>query len=89
MDNRGAARGVSKRAGRYMSSIIKSIGHGLLAAGLLFLVIYLFGCYLKGLEALRDAVNPLAPKSYLALLPLMPGSLLLWVGNRLSTRPRS
>jgi hypothetical protein len=87
MDNRWAARGVRVRV-VIMGSIIKSIGHGLLAAGILILVIYLFGCYLKGLEALRDALNPLAPKTYLAFLPLTPGSLLLWVGNRLSTRPR-
>ena len=87
MDNRWAARGVRVRVA-IMGNIIKSIGQGLLAAGILILLIYLFGCYLKGLEALRDALNPLAPKTYLAFLPLMPGSLLLWVGNRLSTRPR-
>jgi hypothetical protein len=71
------------------SSIVKSIGHGLLAAGILLLVIYLFGCYVKGLEALRDALNPLVPKTYLALLLLVPGSLLLWLGNRLSTSHRT
>jgi hypothetical protein len=64
-----------------MRSIVKSVGHGLLAAGILLIVAYLFGCYLKGHEALSDALNPLAVKTYLALLPLAPGSLLLWLGS--------
>jgi len=38
-----------------MGSIIKSIGHGLLAAGILLIVIYVLGPYLRSREAFRDA----------------------------------
>jgi hypothetical protein len=62
-----------------MGSIIKSIGHGLLAAGILLIVIYGLVAYLRGREALRD----------LALLPLAPGLLLLWLGDLFAARRRS
>ena len=39
-----------------MGSIIKSIGHGLLAAGILLIVIYVFGAYL-----IHGATNHAAP----------------------------
>jgi hypothetical protein len=42
---------------------------------------YAFCCYLIGPEVLRDAFNPLAPKTYLAVLPLASGSLLVWLKN--------
>jgi hypothetical protein len=67
-------------------SIIKSIGRGLLAAGILLVLGYAFCCYLIGPEVLRDALNPLALKTYLVLLPLAPGSLLVWLGNNLRGR---
>ena len=69
-----------------MGNIVKSIGHGLLAAGILLIVIYVFGAYLRGREAFRDALDPTAMKTYLTLLPLMPGLLMLWLGDRLVTR---
>ena len=72
-----------------MRSIIKSIGHGLLAAGIVLIVLYVFGAYLRGREAFRDALDPTAMKTYLALLPLAPGLLLLWLGDHLATRRRS
>jgi hypothetical protein len=72
-----------------MGSIVKSIGHGLLAAGILLIIIYVFGSYLRGLEAFRDALDPTAVKTYLVLLPLAPGLLLLWLGDHLATRRRS
>jgi hypothetical protein len=72
-----------------MRSIIKSIGHGLLAAGILLIVLYVFGSYLRGREALRDALDPTAMKTYLALMPLAPGLLLLWLGDLLAARRRS
>ena len=72
-----------------MCSIVKSIGHGLLAAGFLLIVLYVFGAYLRGREAFRDALDPTAVKTYLALLPLAPGFLLLWLGDLLVTRRRS
>jgi hypothetical protein len=71
-----------------MSSIIKSIGHGLLAAGILLALGYAFCCYLIAPELLHDAFNPLAPKTYLVLLPLASGSLLVWLSNN-SHRDRS
>jgi hypothetical protein len=72
-----------------MCSIVKSIGHGLLAAGILLIVLYVFGAYLRGREAFRDALDPTAMKTYLTLLPLMPGLLMLWLGDRLATRRRT
>ena len=65
-------RGDVERAGRCMGSIIKSIGHGLLAAGILLIVIYGLGAYLRGREAFRDALDPTAMKTYLALLRAAP-----------------
>ena len=62
-----------------MGSIIKSIGHGLLAAGVFLIVMHGFGAYLRGREAFRDALDPTAVKTYLTLLPLAPGFLLLWL----------
>lgn len=62
-----------------MAKIIKSIGHGLLAAGILLVVIYFAGLSLRGAEALRDALDPLAVRTYLAVVPLVPGALLLWL----------
>jgi hypothetical protein len=67
-----------------MSKIVKPIGHGLLAAGVLLIVLYFIGVYLRGPEAFRDALDPLAAKTYLALLPLTPGVFLLWLSDRLS-----
>jgi hypothetical protein len=60
-----------------MSRIIKPIGQGLLAAGVLLVALYFFGAYLRGPEALRDALDPFSAKTYLALLPLLPGVFLL------------
>ncbi len=78
-----------ERAGCCMGSIIKSIGHGLLAAGILLIVIYGLGAYLRGREAFRDALDPTAMKTYLTLLPLAPGLLLLWLSDLLAARRRS
>ena len=71
MDNECAARGVCEVAGRCMGSIIKSIGHGLLAAGVFLIVMHGFGAYLRGREAFRDALHPTAVKTYLTLLKLV------------------
>jgi hypothetical protein len=59
--------------------LVKSIGHGLLAAGAFLIVIYFVGIYVKGSEALRDALDPLSPKNYLVLFALVPGALMLWL----------
>jgi hypothetical protein len=66
-----------------MTKLVKSIGHGLLAAGAFLIVIYFVGIYVKGSEALRDALDPLAPKNYLVLLALVPGALLAGYATRL------
>jgi hypothetical protein len=71
-----------------MSKIIKPIGHGLLAAGVLLVALYLFGVYLRGPEAFRDALDPFSEKTYLPLLPLLPGALLLWLAERPSSLRR-
>ncbi len=71
-----------------MNKIIKSIGHGLLAAGILLVVVYFFGAYLKGNNALSDALNPLTMGNYLALAPLAPGAFLLWLNDFMAARRR-
>ncbi len=69
-----------------MGASVKAIGHGLLAAGFVLTAIYLVGTYLKGSEALGDALNPLALTNYLALAPLAPSALLLWLSDYMSRR---
>ena len=58
-----------------MRRVLKSIGHGLLAAGVVLIVVYLLGSYRRGREVFRDALDPTAVRSYLALLPLAPGKM--------------
>jgi hypothetical protein len=71
-----------------MSKLVKSIGHGLLAAGAFLIVSYFVGVYVKGSDALRDALDPLASKNYLVLMPLVPGALLLWLGDYIAAHRR-
>jgi hypothetical protein len=71
-----------------MSNIIRSGAHGLLAAGVLLIVVYFLGVSLKGPDAIRDALDPLALRTYLAVLPLLPGALLLWLADYLASHRR-
>ena len=57
-----------------MSGMLKAIGRGLFAAGLLLLFLYFVGLHLTGLDALQDALYPFAVKTYLPLLLLAPGA---------------
>ena len=68
-----------------MTKLVKSIGHGLLAAGAFLIVIYFVAIYVKGSEALRDALDPLSPKNYLVLLALVPGAFVLWLCDHMAT----
>ena len=69
-----------------MSSMVKPIGHGLFLAGLVLISLYLLGLYVRGSDALSDALDPLSIKTYLVLLPLTPGALLLWWADYTSHR---
>jgi hypothetical protein len=69
-----------------MIRIVKSIGHGLLTAGVLLIVIHFVGIYLKGSDALRDALDPLELRNYLALAALVPGVLLLQLSDYIAAR---
>lgn len=71
-----------------MIKIIRSIGHGLCAAGATLLGIYFLAVRLKGLDALYEAVNPLTPRTYLVLSAMMPGTFCIWLANYLSSRRR-
>ena len=64
------------------------MGHGLLAAGAFLIVIYFFGVYVKGSDALRDALDPLVLINYLVLIPLVPGALLIWLGDYIAPQRR-
>jgi hypothetical protein len=81
-------RGTPQIAGRVvsMSKLLKSVGHGLMAAGAFLIVLYFVGLYVKGSDALRDAIDPLASKNYLVLLALVPGAFLLWLGDHIAAR---
>jgi hypothetical protein len=57
-----------------MIKLVKSIGHGLLAAGAFLIAVYFVGLYVKGSDTLRDALDPLYSKNYLVLLALVPGA---------------
>lgn len=72
-----------------MVRVLRSAGHGLLAAVVLLVSVYLIGMFLKAPETFYDALNPLAVKTYLLLLPLTPGAFLLWMSDHLSLRHRS
>jgi hypothetical protein len=71
-----------------MVKVIRSIGHGLCAAGATLLVIYFLAVRLKGLDALYEALNPFAPRTYLVLSALMPGAFCILLANHLSSRRR-
>jgi hypothetical protein len=69
-----------------MVNLMRSAGHGMLAAGGFLILLYLFAIYLKSPDALYDAFNPFAISTYLMLLPMMPGTFLLWLSDQLSVR---
>jgi hypothetical protein len=71
-----------------MSAIVRSIGHGLTAAGALLIAVYFCVAYLRGGDAFHDAINPLPLRTYVTLVPLMPGALLLWLADYIATRKR-
>ena len=64
-----------------MSGMVKAVGRGLFAAGLLLLLLYFVGLHLTGFDALRDALYPFAVKTYLPLLFLAPGAFLIWLAD--------
>jgi prepilin signal peptidase PulO-like enzyme (type II secretory pathway) len=64
-----------------LSGRIRSIGHGLLAAGLLLVGIYFAAAYLKGSDAIGDALNPFLIRNYVPFGPLLFGALLSWLGR--------
>lgn len=71
-----------------MSRIIKPIGQGLLAGGALLFGLYFIGAYIKGNDALADALNPFVLKNYLALIPLAPGAVLLLLAGYIAALQR-
>jgi hypothetical protein len=64
-----------------MKNTVNAIGHGLLAAGLLLTVTYFFVASLRGAYALREALDPLDVKFYMALLPLAPGAIIILMSD--------
>ena len=69
-----------------MSGKIKAIGRGLFGAGSVLILLYLAGLLLRGLDTLRDALYPFAVTTYLPLLLLTPGALLLWLADQVGNR---
>jgi len=71
-----------------MANVINSVGHGLCAAAAVLLAIYFLAAHLRGPDALYEAINPLAPRTYLVLLAMVPGTVCIWLGHYLSARRR-
>ena len=71
-----------------MSGILKSIGRGLLLTGLALLFLYFVGAHLRGPEALEATLDPFAIRTYLPVLLLTPGALLLWLADHIGGRRR-
>jgi hypothetical protein len=67
---------------------IRSIGHGLSAAGIVLVGMYFLAISLKGGAALHDALDPFTVRNYLALAPLVPGALVLWMCDYIAARRR-
>ena len=70
-----------------MTGFLKAIGHGLLFSGLVLISLYVAALHL-GDDALWDALYPFAIKTYVPLLLLTPGALLLWLDDHISGRRR-
>jgi hypothetical protein len=71
-----------------MANVVRSIGHGLSAAGIFLLCIYFLTAYLAGHGALYEALNPFGPKAYFAFFAMMPGAFCIWLAHYLSARRR-
>jgi hypothetical protein len=56
--------------GAEVTKTIRSIGHGLSAAGIVVVGMYFLAISLKGGAALHDALDPFTVRNYLALAPL-------------------
>lgn len=69
-----------------MARFIKSAGYGVLAAGVVLLGLYFWSLHLKGSDAMRDALDPLTLRNYSALAALLPGAVLLWLGDQIAAR---
>jgi hypothetical protein len=71
-----------------MTKTIRSIGHGLSAAGVVLVGMYFLALSLKGSAALHDGLDPFTVRNYLALGPLVPGALVLWLCDYIGARRR-
>ena len=71
-----------------MTKTIRSIGHGLSAAGVVLVGMYFVALSLKGSAALHDALDPFTVRNCLVLAPLVPGALVLWMCDYIAARRR-
>jgi hypothetical protein len=69
-----------------MVRVIKSAGYGVLTAGLALLGLYFWSMHLKGNDALSDALDPLTLGNYRVLAAVIPGIILLWLGDLIAGR---
>ena len=70
-----------------MTGFLKAIGGGLFLAGLVLISLYFAALYLRS-DALGDALDPFVIKTYVPLLLLTPGALLLWLDDHIGGRRR-
>ena len=68
-----------------MAKHLRSVGYGLLAAGVVLVVLIYLGIYVwDGFDGLADAMRPWRPRNYLIPLAVAPGFILVWLGRELS-----
>jgi hypothetical protein len=65
-----------------MSKLFKAVGYGLLAGGLVIVLLEYVGVSMtEGPGGLQDGLNPFTWRNYLTLLPLAPGAVLIWLSS--------
>jgi protein-histidine pros-kinase len=68
---------------------IKAFGYGLLAAGIVVVMVGYVVIYIKaGIAGLQEALNPFALVNYASLAAVVPGVLTIWVASYLSSYAR-
>jgi hypothetical protein len=68
-----------------MAKHLRSVGYGLLAAGVVLVVLMYLGIYVRdGFDGLADAMRPWRARNYLITLAVAPGFILVWLGRKVS-----
>jgi hypothetical protein len=67
--------------------LVKAVGYGLLAGGIVIVAGEYFGVYLTGgLGDFQEALNPSSLHNIARLYPLMPGPVVIWLANSMNSK---